>query len=85
MGSKVTAILLEGWISPFGGVVPGRVCACAAGFFIFGGDSVRQRIFFFVDETEKKEKMPKITNILSKLSFPTLIKFLWGTLKKYLK
>ena len=26
-GSKVTAILLNGWILPFGGVASGRVCA----------------------------------------------------------
>ena len=35
IGSKVTAILLNGWISLTGGVALGRVCptACAAGFF----------------------------------------------------
>ena len=37
IGSKVTAILLNGWILPTGGVALGRVCpaACAAGFFFF--------------------------------------------------
>ena len=36
IGSKVTAILLNGWILPTGGVVSGRVCpaACAAGLFL---------------------------------------------------
>ena len=35
IGSKVTAILLNGWILPTGGVASGRVCptACAAGLF----------------------------------------------------
>ena len=28
-GSKVTAILLKGWIFPIGGVASGRVCACS--------------------------------------------------------
>ena len=28
-GSKVTAILLKGWIWPVGGVASGRVCACS--------------------------------------------------------
>ena len=28
-GSKVTAILLKGWILPIGGVASGRVCACS--------------------------------------------------------
>ena len=28
IGSKVKAILLNGWILPNGGVAPGRVCAC---------------------------------------------------------
>ena len=28
-GSKVTAILLKGWILPIGGVALGRVCACS--------------------------------------------------------
>ena len=28
-GSKVTAILMKGWILPFGGVASGRVCACS--------------------------------------------------------
>ena len=28
-GSKVTAILLNGWILPVGGVASGRVCACS--------------------------------------------------------
>ena len=27
-GSEVTAILLKGWIWPFGAVASGRVCAC---------------------------------------------------------
>ena len=37
IGSKVTAILLNGWILPTGGVASGRVCpaACAAGLFIY--------------------------------------------------
>ena len=36
IGSKVTAILLNGWILPPGGVALGRVCpaACTAGLFI---------------------------------------------------
>ena len=29
MGSKVTAILVKGGISPRGGVASGRVCACS--------------------------------------------------------
>jgi hypothetical protein len=29
IGSKVTAILLNGWILPTGGVSSGRVCACS--------------------------------------------------------
>ena len=29
IGSKVTAILLKGWILPIGGVSSGRVCACS--------------------------------------------------------
>ena len=35
IGSKVTAILLNGWILPTGGVASGRVCpaACAAGLY----------------------------------------------------
>ena len=35
-GSKVTAILLKGWILPIGGASAGRVCpaACAAGLFL---------------------------------------------------
>ena len=35
-GSKVTAILLNGWIWPIGGVAAGRVApeACAAGLFL---------------------------------------------------
>ena len=35
IGSKVTAILLNGWILPTGGAASGRVCpaACAAGLF----------------------------------------------------
>ena len=28
-GSKVTAILLKGWILPIGGIASGRVCACS--------------------------------------------------------
>jgi hypothetical protein len=28
-GSKVTAILLKGWIWPIGGVASGRVCPCS--------------------------------------------------------
>ena len=28
-GSKVTVILLKGWILPIGGVASGRVCACS--------------------------------------------------------
>ena len=28
-GSRVTAILLNGWILPIGGVLSGRVCACS--------------------------------------------------------
>ena len=28
-GSKVTAILLNGWILPIGGASSGRVCACS--------------------------------------------------------
>ena len=28
-GSKVTVILLKGWLLPIGGVVWGRVCACS--------------------------------------------------------
>ena len=28
IGSKVTAILMNGWILPIGGVALGRVCAC---------------------------------------------------------
>ena len=28
-GSKVTAMLLKGWILPIGGVASGRVCACS--------------------------------------------------------
>ena len=37
IGSKVTAILLNGWILPTGGVASGRVChaAYAAGVFMF--------------------------------------------------
>ena len=36
IGSKVTAILLNGWILPTGGVALGMVCpaACAAGLYI---------------------------------------------------
>ena len=36
IGSKVTAILLNEWILPAGGVASGRVCpaACAAGLFL---------------------------------------------------
>ena len=36
IGSKVTAIQLNGWIFPTGGVASGRVCpaACAAGLFL---------------------------------------------------
>ena len=29
IGSKVTAILLNGWVLPVGGVASGRVCACS--------------------------------------------------------
>jgi hypothetical protein len=29
IGSKVTAILLSGWILPIGGVASGMVCACS--------------------------------------------------------
>ena len=29
IGSKVTTVLLEGWILPIGGVASGRVCACS--------------------------------------------------------
>ena len=29
IGSKVTAMLLEGWSLPLGGVASGRVCACS--------------------------------------------------------
>ena len=29
VGSKVTAILLNGWVFPIGGVTSGRVCACS--------------------------------------------------------
>ena len=38
-GSKVMAILLNGWILPVGGVASGSVCAsaaCAAGFLLHG-------------------------------------------------
>ena len=37
IGSKGTAILLNGWIWPTGGVALGRVCraACAAGLFLY--------------------------------------------------
>ena len=28
-GSRVTAILLNGWTSPIGGVASGRACACS--------------------------------------------------------
>ena len=28
-GSKVTVILLKGWLLPIGGVASGRVCACS--------------------------------------------------------
>ena len=37
IGSKVTAILLNGWILPTGGVALGRVCpaACTAGLFFY--------------------------------------------------
>ena len=31
--SKVTAILLNGWILPTGGASSGRIAACAAGLF----------------------------------------------------
>ena len=31
ISSKVTAILLNGWILPTGGVPSGRVCACSLG------------------------------------------------------
>ena len=36
IGSKVTLILLNGWILPTGRVASGRVCpvACAAGLFL---------------------------------------------------
>ena len=36
IGSKVTAILLNGWILPTSGAASGRVCpeACAAGLFL---------------------------------------------------
>ena len=36
IGSRVTAILLNGWILPTGGVGLGRVCpaACSAGMFL---------------------------------------------------
>ena len=36
-GSKVTAILLKGWILPIGGAASGRVCAC----------SLRSRLVFY--------------------------------------
>ena len=37
IGSKVTAIIRNGWILPTGGVALGRICpaACAAGFYFF--------------------------------------------------
>ena len=34
-GSKVTATLLNGWISPIGGTSSGRVCACSLQAFFF--------------------------------------------------
>ena len=37
-GSKFTAILLKGWILPFGGASSGRVCAC----------SLRSRLDFYL-------------------------------------
>ena len=37
-GSKVTAILLNGWILPIGGASSGRVCSC----------SLRSRLVFIV-------------------------------------
>ena len=39
-GSKVTAILVKGWILPIGGASSGRVCAC----------SLRSRLVCFVDK-----------------------------------
>ena len=36
-GSKVTVILLRGWLLPIGGVALGRVCAC----------SLRSKLVFF--------------------------------------
>ena len=43
IGSQVTAILLNGWILPAGGVALGRVCpaTCAAGLFLL----VSSRLF----------------------------------------
>ena len=44
IGSKVTAILLNGWNLPTGGVASGRVCpaACAAGLFIYNDPTAKE-------------------------------------------
>ena len=40
--SKVTAILLNGWVLPIGGVALGRACACSLGSWL-----IPYVIFFF--------------------------------------
>ena len=47
-GSKVTAILLKGWILPIGGVALGRVCAC----------SLRSRLVFIDAQFVERTKLP---------------------------
>ena len=51
--SKVTAILLKGWIVPFGGASSGRVCACS----LHSRLVFIKRIFFY--PTNKMDKVVK--------------------------
>ena len=66
-GSKVTAVLLNGWILPTGGVASGMVCpaACAAGLFLEG------------DKKHKANYM--VGNIYSE--FQKSIRILWLNIK----
>ena len=66
IGSKVTAILLNGWILPICEVASGRVCACI----------LRSRLFFFkLISCTNTEILPKIWDHILETVFPEVFLF----------
>ena len=47
-GSKVTAILLNGWVLPIGGASSGRVCACSLRSRLVGNPPDAQNLTYCV-------------------------------------